>query len=322
MNTPNTPILYIVVPCYNEEAVLWESSKQFLAVLSDMISKNIISDNSKILFVNDGSKDRTWEIIDELSQKDKHFAGACLAKNRGHQNALLSGLMAAKEYADITISIDSDLQDDINAVYEMVDKYKKDNCEIVFGVRSKRTTDTFFKRFTAQAFYKLMKNMGVDIVYDHADYRLLSKTALESLSEYNEVNVFLRGIVCDLGYKTDVVYYERNERFAGESKYPLKKMLSFAFQGISSFSISPIRLITSFGFIMFVLSMCATAYALISLLFGRVMPGWTSLLISIWFIGGVQLLSIGLIGEYIGKIYMETKARPKYIISEKRNLGI
>jgi len=314
------PILYIVVPCYNEEAVLGESSKQFLAVLYDMIAKNIISDGSKILFVNDGSKDKTWPIILELSKKDRHFSGLCLSKNRGHQNALLAGLMAAKNYADITISIDSDLQDDINAVYEMVEKYKNEGCEIVFGVRSKRDNDSFFKRFSAHSFYRLMKAMGVDIVFDHADYRLLSKKALEALAEYEEVNIFLRGLVCDLGYKTANVYYERNERFAGKSKYPLRRMLSFAFQGISSFSISPIRMITALGFLMSILSLPATLYALTSLVIGRAMAGWTSLLISIWFIGGVQLLSIGLIGEYIGKIYIETKHRPKYIISEKTNL--
>ena len=315
-----TPILYIVVPCYNEEAVLGESSKQFLNVLSDMIEKSIISDKSKILFVNDGSKDKTWQIIEELTQNNKHFSGISLSKNRGHQNALLAGLMTAKNYADVTISIDSDLQDDINAVYEMMEKYKNEACEIVFGVRSKREIDTFFKRFSAQSFYKLMKSIGVSIVYNHSDYRLLSKKALEALAEYNEVNIFLRGLVCDLGYKTAEVFYERQERFAGESKYPLRKMLSFAFQGISSFSISPIRLITTLGFIMSILSIFATIYALISLLLGIAMPGWTSLLISIWFIGGIQILSIGLIGEYIGKIYLETKHRPKYIISEKLNL--
>ena len=316
----NHPILYIVVPCYNEEEVLPESSKQFYTVLDDMIRKNVVSFDSKILFVNDGSKDKTWSIIEELASQNGHFAGICLAKNRGHQNALLAGLMACKDIADITISIDADLQDDINAIYEMVEKYKKENCEIVFGVRSKRKTDTFFKRFTAQSFYKLMKGMGVDIIFDHADYRLMSQKALNSLNEYTEVNVFLRGLVRDLGFKNDIVYYERNERFAGESKYPLKKMIDFAFQGISSFSISPIRLISSAGILMSLFSVAATIYALVSRLTNNALPGWTSLLISIWFIGGIQLLSIGLIGEYIGKIYLETKRRPKYIIDKKANI--
>lgn len=315
------PVLYIVVPCYNEEEVLPESSKQFDAVLTDMISKQIIASNSKILLVNDGSKDRTWFLIEKFAKENPHFAGISLSKNRGHQNALLAGLMTAKEYADITISLDADLQDDIHAVYEMVEKYKQNHCEIVFGVRSERKTDTFFKRATAQGFYKLMKGLGVNLIADHADYRLMSKRALESLSEYKEVNLFLRGLVCDLGYKTDVVYYARNERFAGESKYPLKKMLAFAFQGISSFSVSPIRFITGAGFFVSFASVLAVLYALISLAFGKVMPGWTSLLISIWFLGGVQLLAIGLIGEYIGKIYLETKSRPPYFIDKKTGLS-
>ena len=314
------PVLYIVVPCYNEEEVLPESSKQFDAVLSDMISKQIVSSDSKILLVNDGSKDRTWQLIEKFSKENPHFAGISLSQNRGHQNALLAGLMTAKEHADITVSLDADLQDDINAVYEMVEKYKQNHCEIVFGVRSERKTDTFFKRATAQGFYKLMKGLGVKLIADHADYRLMSKRALESLSQYREVNLFLRGLVCDLGYKTDVVYYKRNERFAGESKYPLKKMLAFAFQGISSFSVSPIRFITGAGFLVSIASVLAVLYALISLAFGKVIPGWTSLLISIWFLGGIQLLSIGLIGEYIGKIYLETKARPPYFIDKEIGL--
>lgn len=310
------PTLYIVVPCYNEEAVLPESSVRFDAVLSDLISKSIVSSESKILFVNDGSRDRTWHLISEYAKNNPHFSGISLSKNRGHQNALLAGLLAAKDVADITVSIDADLQDDINAIYEMIDRYKQQKCDVVFGVRSARKTDTFFKRTTAQGFYRLMKKMGVDLVADHADYRLLSRRALESLSCYGEVNVFLRGLVCDIGYKTDIVYYERNERFAGESKYPLKKMLDFAFQGISSFSVSPIRFITGAGFVISILSILAMLYALISMAVGKVMPGWTSLLISIWFLGGVQLLSVGLIGEYVGKIYLETKRRPKYFIQD------
>lgn len=315
------PVLYLVVPCYNEEEVLPESSRQFDEVLSDMISKQIISPDSKILLVNDGSKDRTWALIESFAKENPHFAGISLSRNRGHQNALMAGLMTAKELADITVSIDADLQDDINAIYEMVEKYKQNQCDIVFGVRSERKTDTVFKRTTAQGYYKVMQKMGVNLVADHADYRLMSKRALEALSKYREANLFLRGLVCDLGYKTDVVYYKRNERFAGESKYPLKKMLAFAFQGISSFSVSPIRWITGLGFIVSLGSVLAVLYALLSLAFGKVIPGWTSLLISIWFLGGVQLLSIGLIGEYIGKIYMETKARPRFFIQKSVGLS-
>lgn len=310
------PVLYLVVPCYNEEEVLPQSSQQFDAVLTDLISKQIVSSDSKILLINDGSKDRTWQLIEQFSKENPHFAGISLSRNRGHQNALLAGLMTAKQFADITISIDADLQDDINAVYEMVEKYKQNHCDIVFGVRSERKTDTFFKRATAQGFYKVMQKMGVKLVADHADYRLMSRRALEALSKYRESNLFLRGLVCELGYKTDVVYYKRAERAAGESKYPLKKMLSFAFQGISSFSVSPIRWITGLGFIVSATSIAAMLYALISLACGSVMPGWTSLLISIWFLGGLQLLSIGLIGEYIGKIYLETKERPRFLIEK------
>lgn len=319
-NFKQCPVLYIVVPCYNEEEVLPESAKQFYLAISDMMKKQLISTESKILFVNDGSRDKTWELIENFSKNSPVFSGISLAKNRGHQNALLAGLDTARKHADIVVSIDADLQDDINAIYEMVEKYTNDHCDVVFGVRSERKTDTFFKRTTAQGFYKLMQWMGVDVIYNHADYRLMSRRALDSLMKYKEVNLFLRGIVSDLGYKTDVVYYKRNERFAGESKYPLKKMLAFAFQGISSFSISPIRLITATGFIVSAASILAVLYALISLIFGQVMPGWTSLLISIWFLGGVQLLSIGLIGEYIGKIYLETKARPPYIIEKEAGI--
>lgn len=315
------PVLYIVVPCYNEEEVLPESAKQFYVALSDMMEKNLVSKESKILFVNDGSRDKTWELIENYATNSPLFAGVSLAKNRGHQNALMAGLDTARKYADITVTIDADLQDDIHAIYEMVEKYKNDQCDVVFGVRSERKTDTFFKRTTAQGFYKLMKWMGVDVVYNHADYRLMSRRAVDSLMEYKEVNLFLRGIVSDLGYQTDVVYYKRNERFAGESKYPLKKMLAFAFQGISSFSISPIRLITSLGVIVSFASIIAILYALISLAFGNVMPGWTSLLMSIWLLGGLQLLSIGLIGEYIGKIYLEAKRRPLYFIAKSRGLS-
>ncbi len=310
-----TPVLYLVVPCYNEEEVLPQSSKEFDRVLTDLIDKSIVSPESKILFVNDGSKDKTWALIQQFSQENSHFSGISLSRNRGHQNALLAGLMTAKKFADITVSLDADLQDDINAVYEMIEKYKN-GCDVVFGVRSERKTDTVFKRATAQGFYKVMQKMGVKLVFDHADYRLMSRRALEALSQYREVNLFLRGLVCDLGFTTDVVYYKRNERAAGESKYPLKKMLAFAFQGISSFSISPIRWITGLGFLVSFGSILAVLYALISLILGRVIPGWTSLLISIWFLGGLQLLAIGLIGEYIGKIYLESKQRPRFLIQK------
>ncbi len=315
------PVLYIVVPCYNEEEVLPESAKQFYGVLSDMIKKNLVAQSSKILFVNDGSRDKTWELIEKYSNSSPLFAGVSLAKNRGHQNALMAGLDTARKYADITITIDADLQDDIGAIYEMVEKYTNDQCDVVFGVRSERKTDSFFKRTTAQGFYKLMKWMGVDVVYNHADYRLMSRRAVDSLMEYKEVNLFLRGIVSDMGYKNDIVYYKRNERFAGESKYPLKKMLSFAFQGISSFSISPIRLITTTGVLVSLASLVAILYALISLAFGSVMPGWTSLLMSVWLLGGLQILAIGLIGEYIGKIYLEAKRRPLYFIGTTAGLS-
>ena len=320
-NFSQCPVLYIVVPCYNEEEVLPESAKQFYRAISDMMEKQLVSRDSKILFVNDGSRDKTWDLIEKYAKSSPVFSGVCLAKNRGHQNALMAGLETARKFADITVTIDADLQDDIGAIYEMVEKYRNEECDVVFGVRSERATDTFFKRTTAQGFYKLMKWMGVDVVYNHADYRLMSKRALDSLMEYKEVNLFLRGIVSDIGYKTDVVYYKRNERFAGESKYPLKKMLAFAFQGISSFSISPIRLITSLGVLVSIGSVIAILYALISLACGSVMPGWTSLLMSVWLLGGLQLLSIGLIGEYIGKIYLEAKHRPLYFIAKTAGLS-
>ncbi len=320
-NFSQCPVLYIVVPCYNEEEVLPESAKQFYNALSDMIAKKLVASTSKILFVNDGSRDKTWELIEKYAQSSPLFAGVSLAKNRGHQNALMAGLNTARKYADITVTIDADLQDDIGAIYEMVEKYKNDECDVVFGVRSERKTDSFFKRTTAQGFYKLMKWMGVDVVYNHADYRLMSKRAVDSLMEYKEVNLFLRGIVSDMGYKTDVVYYKRNERFAGESKYPLKKMIAFAFQGISSFSISPIRLITTTGILVSVGSLIAILYAFISLACGTAIAGWTSLLMSVWLLGGLQLLAIGMIGQYIGKIYMETKRRPLYFIGKTAGLS-
>lgn len=306
-------ILYLVIPCYNEEAVLRETAKQLLAKMNSMFERGMISRESKIMFVNDGSKDKTWEIIEELHASNPIYSGVKLSRNKGHQNALLAGLMTAKERADITISLDADLQDDVDVIDQMVEKYQEGN-DIVYGVRSARKTDTFFKKFTAQGFYKLMQAMGVEIVYNHADYRLMSKRALEGLAEFKEVNLFLRGIVPLIGYKSDTVTYERHERFAGESKYPLKKMLAFATDGITSFSIKPIRLITAFGILIFAISILMLFYSLVVHFMGKTVAGWTSMIISIWAIGGLQLLAIGIVGEYIGKIYLETKERPKYII--------
>lgn len=309
-------ILYLVVPCYNEEEVLHETAKRLLDKLKGIIDNNLVSEESKILFVNDGSKDKTWDIIEDLYEQNHIFSGVNLSRNKGHQNALLAGLMIAKEYADMTISLDADLQDDIDVIDKFVEEYYKGN-DVVYGVRSSRKTDTFFKRTTALGFYKFMSILGVDVIYNHADYRLMSKRALEGLSEFKEVNLFLRGIVPLVGYKCSIVEYERHERFAGESKYPLKKMISFAWDGITSFSIKPIRIITELGFSIFVFSLIALIYSLIVKFMGNTQVGWTSLTISIWMIGGIQLLSLGVIGEYIGKIYNETKQRPRFIISDK-----
>lgn len=307
--------LYIVVPCYNEEEVLGETSKRLRTKMNTLIEKNIIDISSKIVFVNDGSKDRTWEIIKKLHEQDNMFAGINLSRNRGHQNALLAGLMTVKEYADMVISMDADLQDDIDAVDEMVEKYYE-GYEIVYGVRSARATDTFFKRFSAESFYKLIEKLGGEIVYNHADYRLMSKRALDGLAQYKEVNLFLRGIVPMVGYNSTNVYYERHERFAGESKYPLKKMLSFAFDGITSLSIKPIRMVTLLGTSVFVISMIMAIYYFVGSFGGNTVPGWISIMISVWALGGLQLLAIGVVGEYIGKIYLETKERPRYIVKE------
>ena len=311
MKKENT--LYIVVPCYKEEEVLPETSKRLREKLHALMETGKISRESRILFVNDGSKDRTWEIISELHDQDPIFSGVNLSRNRGHQNALLAGLTTAVQYADMLISMDADLQDDVNAVDAMVDAYHE-GFEVVYGVRSSRKTDSFFKRFTAEGFYKLMKALGVDIVFNHADYRLMSKRAVEGLMEFEEVNLFLRGIVPQIGYKWTTVEYERAKRFAGESKYPLKKMLAFAFDGITSFSVKPMRLILSLGAIIFILSIAALIWALIARFTGHTEGGWASLMCSIWMIGGIQLLCLGVIGEYIGKIYKETKKRPRFII--------
>lgn len=307
--------IYLVVPCYNEEEVLRETASRLKDKIQGLISNKVISDKSRITFVDDGSKDKTWSIIEELNSNDKIFSGVKLSRNRGHQNALLAGLMTVKGYCDAAISLDADLQDDINVIDKFIEKFNY-GCDVVYGVRSERKTDTVFKRTTAQGFYKIMKALGVDIVYNHADYRLMSKRALDSLQDFKEVNLFLRGIVPLIGYKSDVVLYERNERFAGESKYPLKKMLSFAFEGITSFSVKPIRLILTVGILMFISSLAALLYFLIIWMAGKTVQGWTTVVASIWMLGGIQLLCLGVIGEYIGKIYIETKERPKYIIDK------
>jgi len=308
--------LAIVVPCYNEEEVLKIASKALRDVLDDLILKNKISDNSYVLFVNDGSKDKTWDLIEEehALYPDKIF-GVKLAGNVGHQYALTAGLLTAMQMCDMSVSIDADLQDDVAVIEEMIDKFHEGK-DIVYGVRKKRETDTFFKRTTAQGFYKLMNGMGVKTVYNHADFRLMSQRAMVQFSEYKESNLFLRGMIPLIGYETDCVYYDRKERVAGESKYPLKKMLALAFNGISSFSVKPISMITGLGMTIIALSILAAIYALVSYCCGRTVPGWTSLILSIWFLGGVQLLCIGLIGQYIGKIYIEVKHRPRYNIEK------
>lgn len=312
MNT----ILYIIIPCYNEETVLPITSKMFLDKLTSLIQSNTISNSSRILFVNDGSKDKTWEIICNLAKQDEHFIGISQSRNRGHQNAVLAGLMKAKDKCDITISIDCDGQDDINAMDEMVEQYKQ-GCEIVYGVRSKRDTDTFFKRFTAEGFYKLLNWMGAEVVYNHADYRLVSSRVLKEFANFKEVNLFLRGMFPLVGFKSTSVYYERHERIAGESHYPLTKMLSLAFDGITSLSIKPIRIITALGTVIAGLSFLGVIWSIVMRFMGNVVAGWSSMTCIICLIGGVQLVCLGILGEYIGKIYMEVKHRPRYIISER-----
>ena len=307
--------LYIVVPCYNEEQVLGETSKRLKIKCENLIQKGQISKDSKIVFVDDGSKDRTWKMISELHETDSLFSGVKLSSNRGHQNALLCGLITLKDKADAVISIDADLQDDINTFDEMVEKYEN-GCDVVYGVRSKRETDTFFKRFTAEAFYKILNKMGAKVIFNHADFRLMSKRALNAFAEYKETNIFLRGMVPLIGYKSDIVTYERFERLAGESKYPLKKMLALAWEGITSLSIQPIRMITGLGAVVFAASIIMIIYSLVSYFMGFAVSGWASLLCSIWAIGGLQILAIGVIGEYIGKIYLEVKRRPRFIVEE------
>lgn len=307
--------LYVVIPCYNEEEVLEETTKQLKKKIEKLIKDKKISGKSKVMYVNDGSKDNTWSLIKKINEKEPLFTGITLSRNRGHQNALLAGLMTAKKYSDVVISMDADLQDDINAMDEMIEKYNNGK-DIVYGVRSSRKKDTWFKKTTAQGFYKFMKMMGVDVVYNHADYRLTSKRVLDKFENFKEVNLFLRGMFPLVGYSSDVVYYERNERFAGESKYPLKKMLNFAWDGITSFSVKPIRLVLNLGILIFAISLLVLLYCLIVKVCGKAVTGWTFVVSSIWLVAGIQMLSIGIIGEYIGKIYSETKARPRFIVSE------
>lgn len=308
--------LYIVIPCYNEEQVLPITAPMFLNEIKDLVNKGKISDDSRILFVNDGSKDDTWKIIKNLAAEDEHFIGICQSRNRGHQNAVLAGLMEAKDVADITISIDCDGQDDITAMEAMVDAYHE-GAEVVYGVRSKRETDTFFKRFTAESFYKLLNAMGAEVVYNHADYRLISSRVLQEFANFKEVNLFLRGMIPLVGFKSTSIYYERHERIAGESHYPLSKMLSLAFDGITSLSIKPIRLITGLGVFVSILSFIGVIWAIVNQILGNTVTGWASTTCLVCFMGGVQLICLGVLGEYIGKIYMEVKARPRYIISER-----
>lgn len=311
-----SPILYIVIPCYNEEAVLPVTAPMFLEKINQLVRAEKVSDQSRVFFVNDGSKDQTWPIIQALAEQDEHFIGISQSRNRGHQNALLAGLMEAKDRCDITISIDCDGQDDINAMDDMVDEYL-DGCEIVYGVRKERDTDSFFKRWTAESFYRLLGWMGGEIIFNHADYRLMSSRVLQEFEKFGEVNLFLRGMVPMVGFKSTSVYYRRNERLAGESHYPLKKMLALAFDGITSLSIKPIRIITSIGLLVAALSFLGIIWAIVGSMTGNTVSGWASTTCIICFVSGIQLLSLGVIGEYVGKTYMETKKRPRYIISER-----
>ena len=307
--------LYLAIPCYNEEEVLWDTAEKLLNKYYDMMSERKISQKSKIVFIDDGSKDSTWEIIEDLHKQNPIFQGIKLTCNRGHQNALLAGLMTLKDRADAVISIDADLQDDINVFDDMLKEYEN-GCDVVYGVRSKRETDTFFKRFTAESFYKILNKMGAKVIFNHADFRLMSKRALQAFSLYRETNIFLRGMVPLIGYKSAIVKYERAERLAGESKYPMKKMLSLAWEGVTSLSIKPIRMITWLGLFIFVVSLIMIVYSLVSFFMGVAVSGWASTLASIWALGGLQLLAIGVIGEYLGKIYLETKRRPRFIIEQ------
>lgn len=315
MSNKNT-ILYIVIPCYNEEKVLPITAPIFLEKITQLVSEGAISDKSRIMFVNDGSRDKTWEIINDLSKKDKHYIGISQSRNRGHQNAVWAGLMESRGKCDITISIDCDGQDDVNAMDKMVEEYHN-GCEIVYGVRSKRDTDTFFKRFTAESFYKLLNWMGAEVVFNHADYRLISERVLQELANFKEVNIFLRGMIPLVGFKSTSVFYERHERIAGESHYPLKKMLALAFDGITSLSVKPIRMVTGLGLFVSILSFIGIVWSVVTSFLGNTVAGWASSVCIQCFMGGIQLLCLGVIGEYVGKIYLETKARPRYIISDR-----
>ena len=310
------PKLIIVIPCYNEQEVLPITAPMFLAKINELIANNKISSDSKVMFVNDGSSDNTWSIIESLAKQDDHFIGICQSRNRGHQNAVLAGLMEAKDMCDITISIDCDGQDDINAIDEMVDKYEE-GFEIVYGVRSSRETDTFFKRFTAESFYKFMELMGTEVIFNHADYRLISSKALQEFANFREVNLFLRGMIPLVGFKSTTVEYERAERIAGESHYPLSKMLALAINGITSLSVKPLRLITGMGVFVALASFLGVIWAVLTKLRGKAVDGWASMTSLVCFLSGVQLISLGIIGEYIGKIYLETKDRPRFIISDR-----
>lgn len=307
--------LYIVIPCYNEEEVLDKTKTELKKKMNTLIRNKKIDKQSKVIFVNDGSKDKTWDLIQQFYQRDKLFGGINLSRNRGHQNALLAGLLTVKDDADIVISMDADLQDDIDAIDLMIEK-RKEGADVVYGVRNSRKKDSFFKRTTAQGFYRVMKMLGVDVIYNHADYRLTSRRVLDSLKDYREVNLFLRGIFPLIGFKSDIVYYERKERFAGKSKYPLKKMLNFAWDGITSFSVKPIRLVLNVGVVILILSLLMILYSVIQKVLGNTVDGWTFIVCSLWLLGGIQMLSLGIIGEYIGKIYSETKARPRYLVTD------
>ena len=311
-------VLYVVIPCYNEEKVLLETAGRLKTKMVQLIEQEKIAKGSRVIFVNDGSKDKTWGLIQQLHNENILFGGINLSCNRGHQNALMAGLIITMKEADMVISMDADLQDDIDAMDEMIEKYLK-GIDIIYGVRNRRKTDTFFKRFTAEAFYRIMDKMGANTVFNHADYRLLSKRALEGLAQYKEVNLFLRGIIPMIGYPSDVVYYERRKRFAGESKYPFKKMLFFAVEGITSLSVQPLRMITNLGITIFIVSLIMLIYSLVRHFMGRTIVGWTTLMVSLWAIGGLILLSLGIVGEYIGKIYMESKGRPRYQIADYMN---
>ena len=310
--------LFLVIPCYKEQEVLPETSARLKRKMQQMIEQNRISPASRVVFVNDGSTDKTWEMIQELHKEDRLFSGIDLSRNRGHQNALLAGLMTVKDIADVTISMDADLQDDIDAMDAMIEKYLN-GIDIVYGVRSSRAKDTFFKKASAEVFYKTMKYLGADTVFNHADYRLMSRRAIEGLAEFKEVNLFLRGIIPMIGYPSDFVYYERGKRFAGESKYPLGKMISFAVEGITSLSIRPIRLITVMGFLIFIMSIIMTIYSFVRHFMGATIVGWTTLMVSVWAIGGLILLALGIVGEYIGKVYLETKERPRFLVEQFLN---